>query len=238
MLRPLPPCSLCSDPLHMFSFPAAICRRDGRPGRCGRRKAVYPASPLTGRARAGAAPSTVSLLGTVLRATGKILLELPTSTALHKQYCSHLNMQYHTQSACPIGTAGCILELTPRVANNHIGQRWGVQPLQWLMEKRFHSTWCTISALRPTVPQLHVHLNGVPSLAGRHGISTQRGAGDVALNRESQALGMAINLQKAQLKFHSSHLTPLPIIPENILAVLGVSGRGRERVDCILINNG
>lgn len=88
------------------------------------------------------------------------------------------------------------------------------------------------------MPQLHVHLNGVPSLAGRHGISTQHGAGDVALNRESQALGMAINLQKAQLKFHSSHLTPLPIIPENILAVPGVSGRGRERVDCILINNG
>lgn len=78
----------------------------------------------------------------------------------------------------------------------------------------------------------------MPSLPGRHGISTERGAGDVVLNRESQALGMAINLQKAQLKFHSNYLIPLPIIPENILAVLGVLGRGRERIDCILINNG
>lgn len=199
---------------------------------------MHPASLLAGRARAGAASSTVSLLGTVLRATGKILLELPTSTALHKQHCSHLNMQHHTQSACPTGTSGCILELTPRAANNHKGQRWGVQPLQWLMEKRSRSTWCSISALRLTMLQLHVHLSGMPSLTGRHGISTQHGAGDVALNRESQALAVAINLQKAQLKFHSSYLIPLPIIPENILAVLGVSGRRRERVDCILINNG
>lgn len=67
---------------------------------------------------------------------------------------------------------------------------------------------------------------------------TEHDCGYTVLKGELEAPGAAINLQKAQLEFHSNYLIPLPIIPENILAVLRGLGRRRERIDCILINNG
>lgn len=102
------------------------------------------------------------------------------------------------------------------------------------------------AARRKDIPQHLVHrvcmqaerrsclciLHSVPCLPGRRGISTERGAGDVVPNGELQAPGMAINLQKAQLKFHSNYLIPLPIIPENSLAVLG----DRKRKDRLHFN--
>lgn len=81
-------------------------------------------------------------------------------------------------------------------------------------------------------------LHGMPTVSGRQEISAEHGSGYVEPKRESRAPGAAINLQKAQLELHSNYLIPLPISPENILSVLRGLGRVRQKIDCILINNG
>lgn len=231
---------------HASPSPAAvICRRNRGAGRCGRRKAVHPAAPSPQVGQGRAAPLLCphpghSAWGCRQNPPSCCLSPLPAPELLST---GNIALLIPTRGITPRAT---VPSGPPAASQN---QHRMLQIPTQLRDEELSPSGSSQKRYPPAsaVPCLHAGaarrsclyiLHGVPCLPGRRGISTERGAGDVVPNRESQAPGMAINLQKAQLKFHSNYLIPLPIIPENILAVLGDLGRGRERIDCILINNG
>lgn len=86
--------TLCMHP------PAAICRRNRRTGRCGRRKAVHPAAPssqagqglLLPRSPSWAQHSELQEKSSRLLPASAPSTALAPGAALHNQYCSHPNI--------------------------------------------------------------------------------------------------------------------------------------------------